>query len=65
MHFFQKKLQQAESGSMLERGDVDYDPMLQITDASTKFRKFALHLLEHTQNKTRFKDQIKTEIALQ
>ena len=32
-------VQQAESGSIFKRGDIDYDPVIQITDASTKFRK--------------------------
>ena len=33
---------------MFKRDAVDYDPVLQITDASTKFREFALNSLEHT-----------------
>ena len=40
--------QQVESGSMFKRDDIDYDHVLQITDASTKFRKFTLNSSQHT-----------------
>ena len=40
---------------MFKRDDVDYDPALQITDASTKFRKFTLNLSECTQKQVTLK----------
>ena len=42
-------VQKVESGSIIKRDDIDYDPTLQITDESTKFRKFALNSSECTQ----------------
>ena len=34
---------------MFKRDNIEYNPMLQITDSSTKFRKFTLNQLECTQ----------------
>ena len=44
-------VQKIESRLILNRNDVDYDPILQIADESTKFRKFTTN----TQNQ--FKQQ--------
>ena len=40
---------QVESGCMLKRDNIGCDPVLQITDSSTKFCKFALNQSEHVQ----------------
>lgn len=40
-------VQKIESGSARNRNDIDHDPVLEITDASTKFRKFTLNSCEH------------------
>ena len=37
-----------ESGTVCNRNDINQEPILQITDVTTKFKKFTLNSCEHT-----------------
>ena len=47
-------MQQVELGSMFKRDSIDCDTVLQITDSSTKFRKFTPNSSEHAQKQATF-----------
>ena len=43
--------QKIESGQIFNRNDIDFNPIFQAIDTSTKFRKFSLNSTEHVKNK--------------